>query len=151
MMTETLEHLQVKLGASPIRRAGSVPTSEEINQASKVLGVPFAADYREFLLEFGGAMVGPYPIFGLRPVEVMGDDHWSVIGVTRHYRNEAVPGTAEWVVFSEDHAENPIGMEANGVVWIHDHDFGSVVMLAPNFEEYLRTRCLNMDTGLSST
>ncbi len=150
MMIETLQCLQVKLGESPILRARSVPTSEEINQASKVLGVPFASDYREFMLEFGGATVGPYPIFGLRPVEVMGRDHWSVIEVTRHYRNDGVPGTQDWVVFSEDHAGNPVGMDANGVVWIHDHDFGGVAILAPSFEAYIRNRCLNMDISPSS-
>lgn len=41
------------------------------------IGVLFAADYRHFLLRYGGCMAGPYPIFGLRPVEVMGTRRWS--------------------------------------------------------------------------
>jgi len=89
-------------------------------------------------------MVGPYPIFGLRPVEVMGDDHWSVIDVTKRYRKGGVPGSEAWVVVSEDHAGNPVGMDANGAIWIYDHDFGGLTGLAPSFEEYLRTQCLTM-------
>ncbi len=66
---------------------------------------------------FGGAMVGPYPIFGLRPVEVMGDNHWSVVDVTRRYRIDGVAGTEDWVVFSEDHAGNPVvGQRVSGLV-----------------------------------
>ncbi len=58
MTGETIERLQAKLTESPILRAESLPTSEEIDQASLELAVPFAADYREFLLMLGGAMVG---------------------------------------------------------------------------------------------
>lgn len=146
MTNEMIERLRAKLAESPILRAESLPTSEEVDHASQELGVPFVADYRQFLLMFGGAMVGPYPIFGLRPVEVMGDDHWSVVDVTRHYRNDGVPGTEKWIVFSEDHSGNPVGMDADGVVWIHDHDFGGLTELAPTFEAYVRTQCLNMDS-----
>lgn len=146
MTNETIECLRAELAESPILRAVSLPTSEEIDAASLALGVPFVGDYREFLLMFGGAMVGPYPIFGLRPVEVMGNDHWSVVDVTKHYRNDGVPGTKDWVVFSEDHAGNPVGMDEKGAVWIHDHDFGGISNLASSFEEYVREQCLKLLT-----
>lgn len=67
MMNETIERLSVELTESPVLRAESLPTIDEINHASQELGVPFDADYFEFLLKFGGAMVGPYPIFGYAP------------------------------------------------------------------------------------
>ena len=143
MMNDTIESLRATLAESPILRAESSPSIEEIENASQEIGVPFAADYREFLLMFGGAMVGPYPIFGLGPVEVMGNE-WSVIEVTRRYRNDGVPGCDAWVVFSEDHAGNPIGMDADGKVWIYDHDFGGVTELASSFEAYVRNQCLKL-------
>jgi len=92
----------------------------------------------------GGGMVGPYPIFGLRPVDVMGTDQWSVVDVTRHYRSDGVPGVDKWAVISEDHAGNPIGMDGEGVIWIHDHDFGGVSTIARTFEEYVRVHCLKL-------
>jgi len=143
---ETIQCLQGKLAESPILHAESLPTDGEIDHASERLGVPFVADYRQFLLLFGGAMVGPYPIFGLRPVEAMGSE-WSVVDVTTRYRNDSVPGCDEWVVFSEDHSGNPIGMDPKGVVWIYDHDFGGIALLASGFEEYVRVQCLGLNAS----
>ena len=146
MMADTLDRLMAKLSETPILRASSLPDEREIDKASEQIGIPFAADYREFLLRFGGAMVGPYPIFGLRPVEVMGDDEWSAIAMTQQNRAEGVPGSDAWVVVSRDHAGNPVGMDAQGAIWIHDHDFGGITSLARNFEEYIRVKCLNLPT-----
>lgn len=148
MTNDTLERLRAKLAESPVLRADSLPSSEEIDHASHELGVPFGTDYREFLLMFGGAMIGPYPIFGLRPVEVMGDDHWSVVDVTRQYRNDGVPGSEAWVVISEDHSGNPVGMDSDGAIWIHDHDCGGIAPLAKDFEEYVRKQCLNLEVDV---
>ncbi|MCG6154922.1 SMI1/KNR4 family protein [Rubinisphaera margarita] len=145
MRNETIELLRAEFAESPILHAQSFPSNEEVDHASRELGVPFDSDFREFLLKFGGAMVGPYPIFGLRPVEVMGNDHWSVVDVTRWYRNNGVPGSEAFVVISEDHSGNPVGMDANGRVWIYDHDFGGLAELSPTFETYLRIQCLHVD------
>jgi len=83
MNQDTLIRLTEKLSEWPILRAETLPSRTEIDAASSQLGVPFALDYREFLLRFGAAMVGPYPIYGLRPVDSDGtrflvrsrDDH----------------------------------------------------------------------------
>lgn len=144
MMKDTLEKIKSDLSEFPIMFAKSLPAATEIEKASKILGIPFARDYYEFLLEFGAAMIGPYPIYGLRPVEVLGNDSWSVLEVTKRYRDDEVPGTAEWAVVSCDHAGNPVGMDKDGVIWIHDHDFGGVAPLAKNFEAYVRIRCLGL-------
>jgi hypothetical protein len=144
MKPETIDRLDAEFAEFPILRANGTPSKAEIALAEQQIGVPFDEDYREFLLRYGGGMVGPYPIFGLRPVDVMGTDHWSVLDVTRHYHSDGVLGVEQWVVISEDHAGNPVGMDAEGAIWIHDHDFGGISAIAGSFEEYIRDRCLKV-------
>ena len=146
MKHDTWDQLERKLADAPIMRASDRPSEEEVDAASKEIGIPFPQDYREFLLRYGGAMVGPYPVFGLRAVPVMEDDRWSVVDVTRQVRSWGLEGVSNWIVFSEDHAGNPIGMDADGKVWIYDHDFGGVSELAGSFEEYIREHCLELST-----
>jgi hypothetical protein len=142
MIAETLELLDRMFAESPMMRADEVPDVAEIDAASEELGIPFSDDYREFLLRYGGAMIGPYPIFGLRAVDVMDDSRWSVVDVTRELRSSGLDGVKRWLVFSEDHSGNPIGMDGDGKVWIYDHNFGGVSELSSSFESYIRTQCL---------
>lgn len=144
MSPETVARLRSEFDSFPNMVAESQPTSEEIDQAASELRVPFTDDYVEFLRVFGGAMVGAYPIFGLRPVSVMGKRRWSVVAMTKLYRQHSVPGVDDWIVFSEDHAGNPVGFDAKGTVWTHDHDFGGITQLSDSFEHYLRERCLKI-------
>jgi len=143
MTKETIERLKRELSVSPIMAAKSCPTPVEIKEASRTLGVAFSSDFIDFLTHIGGAMAGAYPLFGLRPVEVMEDHRWSVVQVTKEYRNQ-LEEVADWVIFSEDHAGNPIGFDSSGVVWIHDHDFGGVSKIAEDVESYIRRRCLKL-------
>lgn len=145
MKPDTIDRLDAEFAEFPVMRANDVPSRAEIVEAEEQVGVPFSEDYREFLLRYGGGVVGPYPIFGLRPVEVMGTNHWSVLDVTRRYRSDAVPGVERWAVISEDQAGNPVGMDAAGVIWIHDHDFGGISAIADSFEGYIRGRCLKLN------
>jgi hypothetical protein len=147
MMPDTIDRLDAEFAEFPIMRAADVPSEAEIVQAEQQIGVSFPDDYRQFLLRYGGAMVGPCPVFGLRPVEVMGANDWSVVDVTRHYRSQGVPGTDQWAVISHDHAGNPIGMDREGVIWIYDHVFGGLSLLARDIEDYIRRRCLHAPTG----
>jgi len=148
MTPDTVEKLDLMFLESPVMRAEDVPSVQEVETAEQQIGVPFPDDYREFLLRYGGAMVGPYPIFGLRPCHVMGDDQWSVINVTDEYRckfrRAGIDCISNWIVFSEDHGGNPVGMDATSTVWIHDHDFGGLSELAAGFEDYIRTHCLKV-------
>lgn len=146
MNSDTLAKLDEMFAESPVMRAEDVPTGDEVDAASQEIGIPFPEDYREFLLRYGGAMVGPYPVFGLRMTDVMDDSRWSVVDVTREIRSCGLDGVSKWIVFSEDHAGNPIGMDTDGKVWIYDHDFGGVTKLAEDFEEYIRTHCLKLPT-----
>lgn len=145
MKPDTIERLDGMFTESPVMRAEEVPTTDEIDSASEQVGVPFSDDYREFLLRYGGATVGPYPIFGLRASEVMDKDRWSLIEVTNEVRQSGLSCVSDWVIFSEDHSGSPIGMDANGRVWIFDHDFGGATELAADFEDYIRTQCLKVD------
>jgi hypothetical protein len=144
MTDDTTRRLDAMFAEAPILRAEDAPSDAEIDRAEAEVGVPFPADYRLFLRRYGAAMVGPYPIFGLRPVEVMGVDSWSVVVMTRWYRDDGIPGADAWVVISHDHAGNPVGLDRSGAAWIHDHDFGGLAPLAPDFETYLRARCLKL-------
>jgi hypothetical protein len=63
MNQETISRLTDKLSESPILRAETLPSTAEVDDASSEVGVPFSSDYRDFLLTFGAAMVGPYPIW----------------------------------------------------------------------------------------
>jgi len=144
MNSDTWDRLDQEFDEFPTMRAIEVPSEDEINVASEEVGIAFPQDYREFLARYGGAMVGPYPVFGLRPVEVMGKNRWSVVDMTGRLRSSGLDGTSDWIVFSEDQAGNPIGMDADGKVWIYDHDFGGITELASSFEEYIRARCLKV-------
>jgi hypothetical protein len=142
MIRDTLASIEKERDRFPNCFAESVPSQGEIETASSELGIAFNEDYIEFLTVFGGGIVGAYPIFGLRPVSVMGTARWSVLDVTNEYRQQTVPGVNSWIVFSEDHAGNPVGMDSDGVVWTHDHDFGGISRLYDNFESYITDQCL---------
>lgn len=144
MTPDTLERLDEMFAESPVMRADDVPSVSEVDLASEDIGIQFSQDYREFILRYGGATVGPYPVFGLRACDIMDNDRWSVVEVTNEIRSSGIAGVSGWIVFSEDHSGNPIGMDADGKVWIFDHDFGGVAEMASDFEEYIRTHCLKV-------
>lgn len=143
MRLDTLQALEKMFLDSPMMRADGVPTDMEIADASDRLGITFPNDYVEFLRRFGGAMVGPYPVFGLRPVDVMESERWSVVEITELTR-DSLNEAGGWVVFSEDHGGNPIGFDSSGSVTIYDHDFGGSSKIANDFEGYLRSQCLKI-------
>src|SRR5437870_2403020 len=121
MRETTWAALERKL-ASPILKASPVPR-EEIDDAARSLKCVFHKDYIEFLLRYGGAVVGPNPVFGLRQPEVMGKP-WSVVDVTNMFRADGRRGISEWYIISNDGFGNPIGLAPDGRVWISDHDAG---------------------------
>ena len=138
MRDETWAALTHNLEEFPILR-GEPAEWSEIDEASRAVGLPFPDDYRRFIRRFGAGVVGAYPIFGVRPVEAMGIA-WSVVERNRFYRAQSWPGVENWVVFSADHAGNPFGF-AEGRVLLSDHDWGQIVEIAPNFEEFLIRTC----------
>jgi cell wall assembly regulator SMI1 len=136
----TWAELDAKFARYPFLRAGAVDPAE-VDAASGAVRVNFPEDYREFLLRHGGAIVGPYPVFGVRSVEAMGNE-WSVVEMTKRFRSDRWPGTDDWAIISSDHAGNPVGIDTDGRVWVSDHDFGGISLVADSFEDFLRKRCL---------
>jgi len=114
---------------------------QEIDTAARAIGCQFHGDYEEFLRRFGGALVGGTDILGVRRAEAMGRSSWSVSEMTKRFREEGWPGVADWYIISVDGAGNPIGVSADGQVWISDHDAGEVAVIAQDFERFLE-RCL---------
>jgi len=141
MNSKTWQTLEAIFAAHRILRAEGV-TYEEIDATAQQAGFDLHSDYREFVHRYGGAIVGPYRIYGLRRAPAMAGSDGSVFEITRHYRKQRWPGTAEWLVFSSDHCGNPIGLDQDGKVWICDHDFGGLQIIANSFEDYLRHHCL---------
>jgi hypothetical protein len=142
MRAETIQKLETDRQRYPMLY-GTPPSTHLIDAAAAEIGLGFPQDYREFLARFGSAMVGPYPIFGVTPAEELGT-RWSVVEVNRAYRDDAWSDIDQWVIVSADHAGNPIGIAPDGSVWLNDHDFGEVVPLAVSFEDFIRSKCLQI-------
>lgn len=121
-------------------KSGTV-SLDELSKAEKVLGVKFVDDYKEFVQKYGGAVVGPFPIYGLRHAGPMDDNLWSVVDVTMRYRNEGWPETQKLYIVSSDHADNPIAITKDGRMVSYDHDFGGMVDIAESFECFV-LQCL---------
>lgn len=136
MKTETLEKLNSFFEQEPLLK-GEAVSEAEIGRAESALQVHFSDEYREFVTRFGGAILGPYPIYGLRRAEPMDDRLWSVVEVTNHFRTKAWPGSGSWYVISMDHSGNPIGVDSLGQLHSFDHDTGQMIEVAPDFETYL--------------
>ena len=118
----------------------------EVENAAKRLGCTFDPDYFEFVRRYGGAMVGPAPMLGVRQAEVMGVDAWSVVEVTERFRKDGWRGVDEWYIVSIDGAGNPIGMSREGSVWVSDHDAGEIIEFADSFEVFVLAQLAQRQT-----
>ena len=102
-------------------------------------------DYREFVLRYGGAIVGPNPIFGLRLARRMSSVQGQTTApeITRFFREKKWPGVDTWFVFSLEQDFNPIGFAPDNSVWVSDQlEFNQITKIAESFEDYVRRWCL---------
>jgi len=143
MRNETWQALDDLFSRTPILKAEEVE-SNEIAAAECEVGVALADDFKEFVRRYGGAIVGPFRVFGLRRAIPMGRNEASFVEITKSFRQQRWPGVEKWAIISTDHAGNPVGLDAEGKVWISDHDAHAVQTIAANFEAYLRKQCLNL-------
>jgi len=143
MKPETWSAIEAIFAKHPVMKAEPIDY-EQIDAAADSAGFQLPEDYREFIHRYGGAIVGPLPIIGLRQAQAMARTESSVFEVTKHFRQQGWRGVSEWLVISVDHAGNPIGLDRDGKVWIFDHDAGVVETIAPTFEDFLRKRCLKL-------
>jgi len=143
MRDETWTALEELFSDYSVLKAGEVDF-EEIAEAEQTIGIALDAGYKEFVRRYGGAIVGPFPIYGLRRAVAMAEDEGSFIEVTESFRNQKWPHVDNWAVVSMDHAGNPVGLDAKGNVWIYDHDVSAAQIIATDFESYLRKQCLGL-------
>jgi SMI1-KNR4 cell-wall len=142
MRNQTWQALDNLFSKSPRLKAEGVERAEVID-AEREVGVKLAEDYKEFIRRYGGAMVKAFPIYGVRRATSMGNDE-TLVEVTKDFRQQHWPGVENWAVISTDHSGNPIGLDAEGKIWISDHDARAIQLLASSFEEYLREWCLKL-------
>src|SRR5262245_23923021 len=114
---ETWETIEERYRRSPETKATAVAAAE-FDQAMSVFGTRIDPDYREYVLRYGGGLVGPNPIYGLRRAEWMGaiGGNGTAPDITRWFRDKCWPGTQNWLVFSIDQGGNPIGFATDGTV-----------------------------------
>ncbi|MBM3846572.1 MAG: SMI1/KNR4 family protein, partial [Verrucomicrobia bacterium] len=131
MRSDTIATLESEFAEFPRCRAEEVP-QEEIDSAARLLGLVFPDDYQEFLRLYGGAVVGPYEIFGLRKAKAMGN-LFSVVEATNKFRKWEIPETTNWLIVSVDLGGSWVGITPEGAVRKWDHDYGEFVNLADSF------------------
>lgn len=141
MNPDTLRRLADLFERYPEAWAHEPVDSLEIDDAEARLGVRLSAGLREFI----GGVVGSLPLAGLRCWAWAGAGEWSVVELTERHRADRWPGTEAWVVFSGDGFGNPVGVDAEGRVWLSDHDSGECVCLEANFEDWLRRWALKAE------
>ena len=143
MQKSTWERLDELFNKFPVMKAEPVSPSE-LRALCDHQGWVFHPDYSAFVVSYGGALVGAYPIFGLRQAEAMGEP-WSVIAATMQFRGDGWAGTENWYIISMDGAGNPIGMLTDGSerVFSYDHDGGQIYEVANSFENFIRA-CLKI-------
>jgi hypothetical protein len=142
MKQETIELLDKEFARFPVLCSEGV-TKEEIALASQQVNLPVPPDLQAFLLRYGGAIVGPFPIFGLRRAEAMNQSSWNIIDVNQRFHRQHWHGIETWLIVSIDHAGNLFGIAPDERVWLSDHDTGETVFVADSFEEFIHS-CLAM-------
>lgn len=132
----TIASLDSLFAESPVLVSGPAP-AQELLRIEDYAGFGLPTDYRTFVERYGGAIVGAYSVYGFGASHAMGNNESSVITMTEHFRSQKWPGTEGGLVVSMDHAGNPVTLDKQGCVWLHDHDFGSTEKLADSFEEHI--------------
>ena len=115
MNAETWRALDRLFKKSPILRAATAPSREEVLKSLEQLGRPAHEDYVEFVERYGGATVGPLPIFGLRVSETMGKP-WHVVEVNEGYRAQRWPGVDDWLVGGVNKPSSAVPTESGPTV-----------------------------------
>jgi hypothetical protein len=146
MNDETWKMIEERFVRWPRSKASAVDAAE-FDQTMREFGRAVDPDYREFVLRYGGGLVGPDPIYGLRKPETMGSlgGARTAPELTKLFREKNWPGVEDWFIFSIDQGGNPVGFAKDGTVWLSDQlDFKQIVQLASNFEDYLLKWCLSV-------
>jgi len=120
--------------------APQLPSTVQIRAAERRLGCMFDPVYVRFLQEFGAAMIGADPMYGIGSVM---DCEADVVAETLSFRSDKGLGVDDWYVVSNDGRGGPIGIAPDGKVWLSDH--GEIVPIAKSFPAYLAQRIYQSD------
>ena len=91
---------------------------------------PVPSEYRTFLLEFGGGVVGSEWVDGIEQLP----------NTRRKFRSETRPGgwtMRDVFVIGWDGAGNPMAIDQSGAVVVEDHSLGGVHQLAQSFRAFV--------------
>ena len=110
--------------------------NDEILMAEKQLSLKFNADYKEFILRYGGAYVG-IAIYAFKNSQML--ENSSVVDLTLKFREELKNIIDGYYVISFDGSGNPILMNKKGEIKIYDHDIGKTSVLAKSLEELINS------------
>ena len=141
MRADLLERLDAFYRRHPVTVSGPVGI-HQVSRLEEFAGFPLPASYKDFVVRYGAADVGPYPIYGVGHAHVMAKDEGSAQEATLYFRSQNWPGIDGWLIISTNGSGSPIGLTAAGEVWISDHEFNIIERLAPTFESFLRDVCL---------
>ena len=75
MNSETWSIIDESFARWPESKASGV-SADEFERGVAPFGPHLDPDYREFVLRYGGGIVGPNPIDGLRKAEARGNGRW---------------------------------------------------------------------------
>ncbi len=126
----------------PFLMSGPAPASE-LEKIKEFAGFALPLSYLDFVARYGGAIVGPYPIYGSgAALEVMDPKQGSVIDVTNRYRADEWPGSENSLVIGTDGSGNAFMLGEDGKIVCFDHDFGGTYIDAPNFDRFIIDFCL---------
>jgi hypothetical protein len=116
---------------------GHGATEADIIHEETLLGRRLPHGLRQLLLEFGGLLVGPCPLYGTQRPEFLPDELFRISDVNVRAHAE-FPLEDTDLVFSDDNG-CPIFFSSSLEVLVYDHDFGGRLHLANSFEEFLTT------------
>lgn len=136
MNSKLLKSLESLFNDYPMLVAGPAPCSV-VNDLEKHIGFELPLQYKDFVARFGGAIVGPYPVYGFGQAPAMSDADYSAIAVTDRFRKHGWEGVENWLVFSMDLSGSPIGLDASGSVWLSDHESDEIKKIADSFEGFI--------------
>lgn len=124
---------------------GLPATSDQINEAQKLLNVQFNEQYINFIKRFGGAFAG-ISIHAFSNESLIGKA--TVVDLTLKFRDtygESVPRELRnSYVISDDGSGNPILMDMAGKITIYFHDSGESELLYNSLQELLASTILKI-------
>jgi hypothetical protein len=141
MTPDLIERLDALYKRHAVAVSGPVDVSQ-ISRLEEFARFALPSSYKSFVLLYGAADVGSYPIYGVGHAHVMAKNEGSAQEATVYFRKQNWPGIQNWLIISTNLSGSPIGLTPAGEVWISDHEFGVVERLAATFDLFLAEVCL---------